>query len=246
VLLAPVSSRMSRVRRTLDDLRTVAAMPRIEIVLSRGRPDEEELLRLFRRRHPSYKVVGRKVVGVALLPLDQFADVDAYLADRRTTRRRTGRARRLGYTVDVFDPNERRSELLAIHASMPERQGRPIDADYLEADAIYETGPHIDYVGVFRDGVVIAYSRLQYAGDIAGMPRIMGHGDHLANGVMFLLGAGIVEHVKTARPEARYLMYDMFFGASAGLREFKTHLGFRPHYVRWKREPAPSRVASST
>jgi hypothetical protein len=31
----------------------------------------------------------------------------------------------------------------------------------------------------------------------------------------------------------------MFFGAAEGLREFKTHLGFRPHYVRWTRGHKP-------
>jgi hypothetical protein len=215
-------------------------MPRIDIVLSRGRPDEEELLQLFRRRHPRYKVVGRKVVGVALLPLDDLADGEAYLATptRRYARRRARRADRLGYSVALFDPARRRSELLAIHESLPERQGRPIDADYLDADATWETGPHIDYVGVFKDDVLLAYSRVQYAGEIAGLPRIMGHGDHLDNGVMFLLMAGIVDRTKSYRPEARYVMYDTFFGAPDGLRSFKTNLGFEPYYVRWKREPA--------
>jgi hypothetical protein len=79
-----------------------------------------------------------------------------------------------------------------------------------------------------------------YAGEIVGMNRIMGHGDHLDNGVMFLLMAGVVEHVKATRPGIRYVFYDMFFGAGEGLREFKTRLGFRPHYVHWKRGPRQS------
>jgi hypothetical protein len=224
------------VRRVLEDLRTAAAMPHVEIVLSRGGPDEDEMLRRFRRPHPRYKLVGAKAVGAALLPLDSFTDVDDYLAARRTTRRRVRRASRLGYSVGVFEPNERRAELLEIHSSIPERQGRPIDADYLDPHAAYQTGPHLDYVGVLRDGVLVAYSKVQYAGDIAGMMRLMGHGDHLDNGIMFLLTAGIVGHVKAVRPQTRYLFYDTFFGATAGLRSFKTHLGFQPHYVHWKRE----------
>jgi len=234
----PLQQRLDPLRRRLDDLRAVLAMPRVDIVLSRGRPDEEELLRLFRRRHPRYKVVGRKVIGVALLPLDGIADGETYLAAHRTARKRARRAERLGYSLALFDPGSRRSELLAIHASLPERQGRPIDADYLDADATWETGPYIDYVGVFKDDVLLAYSRVHYAGEIAGLPRIMGHGDHLDNGVMFLLMAGIVGHTKANRPEARYVMYDTFFGAPEGLRWFKTHLGFQPYYVRWRREPA--------
>jgi hypothetical protein len=227
-----------RLRSVLDDVRTAAAMPRVRIVLSRGRPHEEALLRSFSRRHSRYKVVRSKAVGVALLPLDDVEDVDAYLATRRTTRKRARRAERLGYTTGVFEPNERQDDLLAIHSSIPERQGRPIDAEYLDPDAAYETAPHIEYVGVFSGNRLVAYSRLYYAGDIVGMMRVMGHGDHLDEGVMFFLSAAIVGHVKATHPETRYVFYDTFFGAGEGLRSFKQHLGFRPHYVRWKREPA--------
>lgn len=226
------------IRGVFGDVRTAAAMPRVRIVLSRGRPHEEALLRSFRRPHPRYKLVRFKAVGVALLALDDLADVDAYLATRRTTRRRVRRAERLGYTTGVFEPNERRDELLEIHASIPERQGRPIDAEYLDPDAVYETGPYLEYIGVFRGGRLVAYSELCYAGDIVAMMRVMGHGEHLDDGVMFLLTAGIVGQVKATRPQTRYVFYDTFFGAGTGLRSFKAHLGFQPHYVRWKRERA--------
>lgn len=223
-----------------DDLRTALAMPRVQIVLSRGSAREEAVLRDFRRRHPRFRVVGRKAVGVALVSLDEFADVDGYLDGLRYARRRVRRAARLGYSVALFDPNEHRSELLAIHESLPERQGRPIDAEYLDPEVTYEIAPDIEYLGVFKDDVVVGYSRLLYTGDIAGMMRVMGHGDHLEAGIMFLLTAEIVGHLKSAHPETRYLFYDTFFGAGAGLRAFKTNLGFRPYYVKWTRAPERS------
>jgi hypothetical protein len=226
-----------QVRRLLADLRTAATMPRVAVVASRGDPDEDDLLRAFSRPHPRYRIVGSKVVGAALLPLDDFDDVDGYLADLRYARRRVRRARRLGYAIGPFDPDERRSELLAIHGSLPERQGQPIGAAYLHPAAVYERGPLVEYLGVFRDGTLLAYGQLLYAGEIVGLNRVMGHGDHLGDGIMFLLMAGVIEHVKATRPDTRYVFYDMFFGAGTGLRGFKTHLGFRPHYVRWKREP---------
>jgi hypothetical protein len=230
--------RPSRLRRVLGDLRTVATMPRVQIVLSRGDPGDDEVLRRFRRRHPRYKVVGSKVVGVALLPLDDFADGEDYLARTRFVRKRARRASRLGYSLGLFDPVERRHDLLAIHSSLPERQGRPIDPEYLDPTAVAKRGPNVEHLGVHRDGAVVAYTRLDYVGDIAGMGRVMGHGDHLDNGVMSLLMAGIVEHVKSTRPQARYLFYDTFLGAPDGLRAFKTHVGFRPYVVRWKRATA--------
>jgi hypothetical protein len=233
------TSTQGRVSHVIADLRTAAKMPRVNIVASRGEPAEEEVLRFFSRPHPRYRIVGNKTVGAALLPLDEFDDVDAYLANLRYARRRVRRAARLGYTVDPFEPDERRSELLAIHASLPQRQGRPIDEAYLDPAAQYETGAFMEYLGVFQDDTLVAYSHLWYAGEIVGMNRVMGHGDHLANGIMFLLMAGIVEHVKGTRPDIRYVFYDMFFGAAEGLREFKTHLGFRPHYVRWTRGHKP-------
>jgi hypothetical protein len=229
------ASEPGHVRRLLADLRTAAAMPRVAVVASRGDPGEEELLRVLSRPHPRYRIVGSKVVGAALLALDEFDDVDGYLADLRYARRRVRRARRLGYAIGSFEPDERRSELLAIHSSLPQRQGRPIATAYLDAAAVYESGPLVDYLGVFRDGTLLAYGQLRYAGEIVGLNRVMGHGDHLNDGIMFLLVAGVIGHVKATRPDTRYVFYDMFFGAGAGLRAFKTHLGFRPHYVRWKR-----------
>ena len=225
-------------RRILDDLRTAARMPRVDVVLSRGSEEDDAVLRRFRQRHPRYKVVGSKTIGVALLPLDGVSNAEDYLAGLRYARRRVRRARRLGYTVDTFDPSDRRDDLLAIHASLPERQGRPIDEDYLDPETLFRRGPNVDHVGVFADDVLVAYSRMDYVGDIAGLGRVMGHGEHLEAGVMFLLCAGIVDHVKSTRPQARYLFYDMFFGAPDGLRAFKTNLGFQPYYVRWTREPS--------
>jgi hypothetical protein len=216
---------MPGVRRLLDDLRTVATMPRVQIVLSRGSPDEEEELRRFRRRHPRLKIVGSKALGAALMPLDEFADADEYVARMRYLRRRVNRSRKLGYSLGLFDADDRRADLLAIHASLPERQGRPIDAPYLDPDDVARSEPNVDYLGVWRD-------------DIAGMGRVMGHGDALDDGVMFLLMAGIIDHVKATQAQARYLFYDTFFGASEGLRTFKRNAGFRPYFVRWKRVAA--------
>lgn len=230
---------LDRVRRLTADLRTAARMPRVEVIASRGEETEEEVLRFFNRRHPRYRIVANKAVGAALLPLADYEDVEMYLASLRTTRKRVRRAQRLGYAFGPFDPDDRRPELLAIHASLPERQGQPIEAAYLDPAAVYDKGPHVEYLGVFHDRILVAYAHLRYAGEIVGLNRVMGHGEHLDDGIMFLLMAGIVEHVKTTRPDIHYVFYDTFFGAGEGLRAFKTHLGFRPHFVRWKRELAP-------
>jgi hypothetical protein len=232
ILLAALKS----LRRLVADIRTAATMPRIDVVVSFGGSAEDEILRSVSRPHPRYRVVGRKAVGVALLPLGEYDDVEAYLANHRYARRRVRRAARLGYRASLFDPNERRGELLRIHASIPERQGRPIDAAYLDKSPTYELAPHREHLGIMRDDIIVAYSELEYAGEIVGTSRIMGHGDYLADGIMFFLVSSIVEHVKTVRPRTRYIYYDTFFGAGEGLRAFKRNTGFQPYYVRWRRK----------
>jgi hypothetical protein len=232
------SQHVTRLKRLVED---------VDVVASRGAASEDEVLAYLGGPHPRYKVVGNKVLGAALLPLDEFDDVDAYLADRRYLRRRVRRAAKLGYAIALFRMAERRAELLDIHQSLPERQGRPIDASYLDPENLREARDGVECLGVFRDGVLVAYCELLYAGEVVTMRRLMGHGDHLDEGVMFRLMAGIVEHVKSTHPEIRYVFYDMFFGAADGLRYFKTQLGFRPHYVRWKREPAaPASIPRET
>jgi hypothetical protein len=223
------------VRRVFADIRTAAAMPRREIVLSHGEPSEERLLRSFTSRHPRYRVVGSKAVGAALLSLDEFNDVEGYLATRRYARRRVRRAERVGCTYRLFDPEERRTELLNIRTSLPVRQGRPMDEEFIDPDAVFETGPRIEYLGVFKEDALVAYSELEYAGEVVVMSDLFGHGGHLNDGIMFLLVAGVVDHVKRERSGIRYVLYDMYFGAGAGLRAFKTNAGFRPHFVRWTR-----------
>jgi hypothetical protein len=230
-------------RRLLADARTAASMPRVEIVLSYGEPSEERLVRSFTSRHPRYRVVASKAFGAALLPLGGFDDVDGYLAPLRYARRRVRRASRAGCSCRHFDPEERRAELLGIRTSLPVRQGRPMDAEFLDPGAVFETGAHIEYLGVFKQDTLVAYSQLEYAGEIVAMSDLFGHGGHLHDGIMFLLVAGVVDHAKRERPGTRWVLYDMYFGAGAGLRAFKANAGFRPHYVRWTRAPAGVRAS---
>jgi hypothetical protein len=86
-------------------------------------------------------------------------------------------AKALGAALMPFDVFAD-ADLLASHASLHERRGRPIDPEYLDPDAVAKRGPNVEYLGVWRDGTVIAYTRLDYVGDISGMGRVMGHGDH--------------------------------------------------------------------
>ena len=66
---------------------------------------------------------------------------------------------------------------------------------------------------------------------------VLGHGDHLNSGIMYLLMTYVIEEkfelAKTVG-NPQWIMYDTWLGASAGLRQFKAVLGFSPYWVRWR------------
>jgi hypothetical protein len=87
------------------------------------------------------------------------------------------------------------------------------------------------------DGKVVAYALVPNIGDVWTFDYLLGHGDHLNSGVMYLLMAHVIEEkfelAKTAG-NPKWIMYDTWLGANAGLRQFKAVLGFSPYWVRWR------------
>jgi hypothetical protein len=81
-----------------------------------------------------------------------------------------------------------------------------------------------------RDGVLVAYTVIYRAGDLALVSQILGHGDRLDDEIMYLLVQGVVD-AESAR--GGFLVYNRWDSGTDGLRFFKTRLGFRPERVEW-------------
>ncbi len=119
-----------------------------------------------------------------------------------------------------------------------------MDRHYLERQIVEESFLATDAIPaiVDADGRVRAYVDLITAGEVAIMSRILGHAQHLSNGIMYLLVESIVDYLiaqKNKRGLPLWLMYDTFGlrsafgGRGEGIRYFKQRLGFRPYRVRW-------------
>jgi hypothetical protein len=104
--------------------------------------------------------------------------------------------------------------------------------------------------GVFdADGRLHAYAHPLQVGDVTIFSRLLGHADSLKFGVMYLLMIGaITQACRCYREHGHpvWAQYDMFWGASPGLRQFKRELGFRPYRVRWRWREAPPDPACMT
>lgn len=173
----------------------------------------------------------------SILRLD---DLDSYLAVRRTLRKRAHRAEKLGYRATTIRRADHADEIHAINTSKPERQGRPMADSYrrrpqFELLPSYSCARHrIDEYGVLdRDSTLVAYLVLYACGDIALISQILGHADHLANDIMYLLIRGAFQAM-LERAGPLVVFYNRHDSGTDGLRFFKERLGFSPERVEWQ------------
>ncbi|KQQ36223.1 hypothetical protein ASF61_08525 [Duganella sp. Leaf126] len=218
-------------RLALDVVRLPVATLRFD---TRYHPEDvRNTHRLFTRPHPRYKIIGHKQFGVALIDLRQLAAPASYPAPGAASY--VARARKRGYRLVQIDRNDHIDAIHAINTSMPSRQGRTMDARYQEKAQCYEALCHYRYFGVVdKREQLVAYCNMGRFGNFSAFAQLLGYRNN--DGVMHLLIADIVNLLLAegrVGNGADYLMYDTFFGAQPGLRQFKTLLGFAPYRVRY-------------
>lgn len=238
---------MSGVADLLRDVQAVSKLPKVRISLmasltADNDPFYERVVHSFyrdaRRRHPRFPLIRNLQYGVALFPLPKKPEDYLGLIEA-SARRNIKKALRLGYTVSPIDFNRRRSEIVAIIRSAPARQG-PMPVDLLTgeipeiSDPPSRTSFH-DYIhlGVEKDGELRAYCSCFIAGELVSVNDIFGHNSYQSDGIVPLLLTEAVGYVIAHHPQAKYCMYDKYFGASTTLRRFKKKFGFLPHKVEW-------------
>lgn len=195
--------------------------------------DVRETYRRFTQPHPKYKLFGHKQLGVALIDLRQLDGASSYPGAAAACY--VNKARKRGYRLARIDRNAHIDAIHAINTSLPCRQGRPMDGRYQHKQSCYEALGHYRYFGVFdKREQLVAYCNLGRYGNFAAFAQLLGYRNN--DGVMHMMVADIVSLLRQERLSGGgpdYLMYDTFFGALPGLRQFKTMLGFAPFRVRY-------------
>lgn len=174
-------------------------------------------------------------LGVALMPVPE--SLEAWRAEHRTARKRADRAQRLGYRFDTIDRSQHNDALHEINTSLPERQGRPMSAGYLQrhnhgALPHYPCDRHaIRTYGILEGDTLRAYLSLYVVGDLRLVSMILGHGDHLRNDIMYLLWQGLIEQQAGT---SGFLYYNVWSSGKDGLRYYKERVGMAPADVEWQ------------
>jgi len=218
----------------------VRRLPRLTVRMSGG-DEASRAFHQFTRRHPRYLFIPNKSWGVGLLKLpDSFAE---YLRGRQMQAVRTNRTRALtaGFSFRKIEALEHFEAVCEVNESMSRRQGREIAASYLDREKVRAHCTYGDVYAVLnREGRLRAYAHVVMAGDVAVVSRLLGHGEDLDKGIMYLCLTEIVRSLTEVRETLgapAWLMYDTFFGAEPGLRYFKERLGFKPYRVNWIWDP---------
>ena len=222
--------------KLLAEALELSQLPGVSIEMS-GDAGCQLLYRDFTSRHRRWRLIQNKRWGVALIELPR--SIDDYLnGTSRLARRRIKHAKECGYTFTRIDPHNRIDEILAVNRSASERQGRPMHPHYFDEETVRRYFTHsADVFGVVdAEDVVQAYICVRVCGEVACIERLLGHANALEQGVMYLSIVGVVDwliEVRGDHASPTWLMYDMFPGASPGMRHFKHVIGCQAYRVSW-------------
>jgi hypothetical protein len=190
-------------------------------------------------RHRKLPLVRNKTIGAALIDLSDEDIVQLSGSRFAYMRRMRRKAVTKHFTVRAFHAADYLEHILEINASTPVRQGRGVDASYLDRDAVAIMAERetLSFGAFDADGVLRAYAHTPILGDVFVFLRIMGHARYNQFGIMYLLvsetNRAMAQTMK-ASGAPRWALYDMYLGSQGGLRFFKTHCGFDPRRAIWR------------
>jgi hypothetical protein len=142
------------------------------------------------------------------------------------------KARRAGYRAGALQADAHLDDIFTIRNSAPQRRGHAIP-DYWKEPAkrpISNAGlcrRHAEALyGVLRDDRLVGYCSLRIFGQVAQVNQILGHADHLHDGIMNLLVRQMVASLLADYPLVRAVNY--LYPSDDSLGRFKRNLGFHP------------------
>lgn len=227
---------LNKLLRFLDQLIAIARLPvvRLQFHLVINPENVRKIHAYYTKPHPRYRVFAHKSLGAALVDLTRFRHRDDYLQRikaRKELERHVRRARSRGYAVVEIDRNRFIDDIFEINNAIEVRQGRPMDEDYRKKKDNYPSEVNYKHYGVLNpQGKLVAYGDLGFYGNFAAFTRVIGLRNN--DGIVHLMVTEIIGQLIDGG-KYEYLMYDTYFGASDGLRKFKTLLGFAPYRAKY-------------
>ena len=221
----------------------ILKLPKVKITIYNDDNDKEvyDLFKYFTKPHKKYKIFKNKTLGVMLLKLPKTADeYEKMITGKNSVGYFSRRCQKMGYHTEFFNQKDKLDEIYAINTSSTNRQGRKMSDKYLEFPSEEKIKDNIKYLGVFSGGgLLVAYMKVILTKEFCIISNILGHSQYQNDNIMYLLLKDMVlyliDYYKTTLQDGNvYFMYDTFFGASEGLKLYKSRNKFVPYRVKWK------------
>lgn len=224
-----------KIKDILKIIKEIKELPKTTLTII-GK-ENKDIYKRFNKIHPKYIIIKAKTIGMCLM--EKPESLDDYLKGKPKQIMRTNRSKALknGFYFKEFDIKEYANQVLVINTSKDNRQGRKMNKSYSDINDLVTVAEGSRTFGVFsKEGILVCYCYLKIVGDFAIFNRILGDADAMDYGIMYLMTSGIVEEwIKENLGDGiKYLSYDMWFGGSEGLKNFKKRLGFMPYMVKYK------------
>jgi len=186
------------------------------------------------------KIFKNKTIGVALIDLNFYKDFEEYyksINGKNSSAYYSRKAIKRNYIFQEIDRNEYVDDIYEINISAKVRQGKEMSSSYLDKKEHFCNDLNYRYFGVIDEGgILVSYCNIGFYGEFSLVVTLLGHKKYLNDGIMYLMMLEVNKLMFTEYKSKgyKYIMYDTFFGASDGLKKFKTKLGFKPYKVKWK------------
>ena len=120
------------------------------------------------------------------------------------------------YTYQIVPAVAVLDDIMEVNRSLSQRGGRAMDALYAnrrQFEAILVRA-ELAHVVKSADGRIVACALVPNIGDLWFVDYVLGHGEHLKRGIMYLLMTGIIEEKIELTKEPgnpQWIMYDLFW-----------------------------------
>lgn len=216
-------------------LREIFKLQKIIFEFDAAIDDAYEVFNFLTKRHPRFKIIKNKQIGVAYINLRSYLSETAYIESvngKNSAAYYARKAARRGHNFCKIDRNKYAEDIALIESSREIRQGKKMPEGYGKIIS-YDDKSNYEYYGVLYEDKLVGYVNIGIYGNFALIDRLLGHSDYLNDGIMYLMLTRVAKNFITSHVGVDYLIYDTWYGGLPGLRNFKAKLGFKPCIAEW-------------
>ena len=234
---------MQRIRETWNNWKVMAgyylaswsSMPSKTLRLGHSSLGAQLVKQFNRRKGKFLFLIRQKEIAMAFLDKEDYGNEFVNYFDtvrgKNSVKYFHQQAEKKGAEFRIINPEQYVEEIYEVNTSLSVRQGKSIKQEYLQKGNI-SRGEGMNVYGVFMENKLVGYIRTLHVGEVIFVNNILGHGAYLKMGVMYFLLLEVIRCCFDVK-DARYIIYDSYWGNSSGLALFKKRFHFIPTKVKW-------------